>query len=186
MDFARRWLGFTLTNIEEIAGVAFFLVMVVSVSIGVLFRYGFGRPLIWTEEVSGLCFLWAVFLGAAAAAKRREHIAVDTLVELIPPAGKRIVALATAAVVAAMLGAIAVLGVQFAWSQRHTTTEALELPVLLYALAVPLSSALAFRYAVRDLVRLLQGVPLPATQAETSVVETAAPVIAAVPKGVQQ
>ncbi len=184
MSLSRRWLGFTLANAEEIAGVAFFLVMVVSVSIGVLFRYGFGRPLIWTEEISGLCVLWAVFLGAAAAAKRREHIAVDTLVELMPPGGRRIVALLTGVVVVAMLAAIAVLGVQFAWSQRHTTTEALELPVTLWTLAVPVSCALAFRYAVRDLVGLLRGVPLPAAQGETAAVE--APVIAAVPKGVQQ
>ncbi len=184
MSLARRWLGFTLANLEEIAGVAFFLVMVLSVSIGVLFRYGFGRPLIWTEEISGLCFLWAVFLGAAAAAKHREHIAVDTLVELMPPAAKRVVALLTGVIVAAMLGAIAVLGAEFAWSQRHTTTEALELPVTLWTLAVPVSCVLAFRYAVRDLVRLLRGVPLPAAQGETPTVE--APVIAAVPKGVEQ
>lgn len=184
MALARRWLDGTLANLEEIFGVAFFLVMVVSVSIGVLFRYAFNRPLVWPEEVSGFSFLWAVFLGAAAAAKRREHIVVDTLVELMPSTFKRAVGLLTGAVVAAMLGAIAVLGVQFAWSQRHTTTEALEMPVILWALAVPVSSALAFRYAVRDLVRLLRGDAVAASHAETG--EPALPGVTAAAEGAER
>jgi TRAP-type C4-dicarboxylate transport system permease small subunit len=156
----RRWLGWlawVAGNVEEIAGVTFFLVMVGSVSIGVLFRYGLSRPLIWTEEISNFCFLWAVFLGAAAVAKRREHIAVDTLVALLPAPLQRAVGVLTSLLVAAMLATITVLGVLFALSQRNTTTEALEMQVVWWALAVPVSCGLACFYAVRDLVRQARG-----------------------------
>ena len=152
-----RWLVFAAGNVEEIAGVAFFLVMVGSVSIGVLFRYGLSRPLIWTEEVSSFCFLWSAFLGAAAVAKRREHIAVDTLVELLPAALRRTIGVVTSLLIAAMLATITALGVMYADSQRNTTTEVLQMPVVLWALAVPVSCGLAFVYAVRDLVRQARG-----------------------------
>jgi TRAP-type transport system small permease protein len=144
-------------NVEEIAGVAFFLVMVGSVAIGVFFRYALSHPLIWTEEVSSFCFLWAAFLGAAAVAKRREHIAVDTLVELLPSSLRRTIGVVTSLLIAAMLATLTVLGVMYAESQRNTTTEALQMPVILWALAVPVSCGLAFVYAVRDLVRQARG-----------------------------
>jgi TRAP-type transport system small permease protein len=164
-----RGLWFVVGHVEEIAGVAFFLVMVASVAIGVFFRYGLSRPLIWTEEVSSFCFLWAAFIGAAAVAKRREHIVVDTLVELLPSPLRRALGVLSSLLVAAMLGAITVLGVLYAVSQRNTTTEALEMPVILWALAVPVSCALAFVYAVRDLVRQARGASVSASTAAEAV-----------------
>ena len=155
--FPMRWLRFMSEDIVATAGTVFFLVMVVSVSIGVLFRYGFNRPLIWTEEVSSFCFLWAIFLGAAAAVKRQEHIVVDTLVLLLPRPLQRAVGLLTGGLVAAMLAAITVLGVQYAYSQRNTTTEALETRMLWWALAVPTFSILSFYHTLRYLGRLIRG-----------------------------
>jgi TRAP-type C4-dicarboxylate transport system permease small subunit len=157
MSLGGRWLRWAGGNLEEIAGVACFLVMVTSVSIGVLFRYGIRHPLIWTEDVSNFTFLWAVFLGAAAAAKRHEHIVVDTLVVLLPKPLQRAVGVVTGLLVAAMLGAIAVLGVQYALTQRGVTSEALEIPMVWWALAVPVSSALACGYVLRDVLRILRG-----------------------------
>jgi TRAP-type transport system small permease protein len=161
----RRGLGFVARNVEEITGVAFFLVMVGSVSIGVFFRYALNHPLIWTEEVSNFSFLWAVFLGGAAVAKRREHIVVDTLVELLPSAPRRAIGVVTSLLVALMLGAITVLGVLFAASQRGTTTEALQMPVVLWAMAVPVSCGLGCLYAARDVVRQVRGVVLASSAA---------------------
>lgn len=170
----RRALGFLARNVEETVGVAFFLVMVGSVSIGVFFRYALSHPLVWTEEVSSFGFLWAAFLGGAAVAKRREHIVVDTLVELLPSPLRRAVGVLSSVLVAAMLGAITVLGVLYAASQRGTTTEALQMPVVLWALAVPVSCALAFVYAGRDIVRLARGAVLsPPAAAEAAVLASA-------------
>ncbi len=149
-------LQFMKKDIEGIAGTIFFLVMVVSVSIGVLFRYGFNRPLIWTEEISSFSFLWAVFLGAAAAVRRHEHIVVDTLVLLFPKPLQRAVGIATEILVAAMLATITVLGLQYAYSQRNTTTEALETRMLWWALSVPTFSSLALYHTLGNLGRLLR------------------------------
>ncbi len=156
MALAGRYLRWVGGNLEEIAGCAFFLGMVGSVSLGVLFRYGFRRPLIWTEDVSTLCFLWAVFLGAAATAKHRTYIAVDALVVLFPRPLQRAIAVLIALLAAALTGTIAVLGVQYALTLQGVTTEAIEIPLMWYAFAVPAWSALACSYAVRDFVRHLR------------------------------
>jgi TRAP-type C4-dicarboxylate transport system permease small subunit len=156
MSLGGRWLRWFGANLEELAGGGFFLVMVGSVSVGVLYRYAFRHPLVWTEEVSNFCFLWAAFLGAAATAKHRTYIAVDALVVLFPTPLQRATALLIDLLAAALTGAIAVLGVEYALAQRGVTTEALEMPMVWWASAVPVWGGLACGYAVRDFVRHLR------------------------------
>jgi TRAP-type C4-dicarboxylate transport system permease small subunit len=109
------WGRYLVHHIEETVGTVFFLVMVVSVSIGVVFRYVFNHPLIWTEEIANFAFLWGVFMGSAAAARRHQHIVVDTLMLLTPKPFQRVVGIATGSLVAAMLAAVTILP----WTARN-------------------------------------------------------------------
>jgi TRAP-type C4-dicarboxylate transport system permease small subunit len=154
---ATSWWRYLIRNIEEALATVFFLVMVVSVSIGVLFRYAFNHPLIWTEEIANFAFLWAVFMGSAAAAKRHQHIVVDTLMVLTPRLFQRAVGILTGSMIAAMLATITVVGLQYAYSQRNTTTEAIEMRVFWWALAAPAFSTMAFWHTLQDLVKLVRG-----------------------------
>jgi TRAP-type C4-dicarboxylate transport system permease small subunit len=42
------------------------------------------QPLAWTEEAARYIFIWLCLLGAAAAARRGQHFAVEFLVRLLP------------------------------------------------------------------------------------------------------
>jgi TRAP-type C4-dicarboxylate transport system permease small subunit len=151
------WWRYLLQNVEEAVGTVFFLVMVLSVSIGVLFRYVFNHPLIWTEEIANFAFLWGVFMGAAAAAKRHTHIVVDTLMILTPKLFQRIVGIFTGSLIAVLLAVVTVVGLQYAYSQRNTTTEAIEMRVFWWALAAPTFSTFAFYHTLQDLIKLFRG-----------------------------
>ena len=151
------WWRYLLQNVEEAVGTVFFLVMVISVSIGVLFRYVFNHPLIWTEEIANFSFLWAIFMGSAAAAKRHQHIVVDTLMLLTPKLFQRAVGIVTGSMIAAMLATVTVVGLQYAYSQRNTTTEAIEMRVFWWALAAPTFSTFAFWHTLQDIVKLVRG-----------------------------
>lgn len=54
--------------------------MVALISIQVGFRYVLNRPLSWTEEVARHLMIWAAFLGAAVAYRRKGHLGMDMLV----------------------------------------------------------------------------------------------------------
>jgi TRAP-type transport system small permease protein len=151
------WWRYLLRNVEEAVGTVFFLVMVISVSIGVLFRYVFSHPLIWTEEIANFSFLWAVFMGSAAAVKRHQHIVVDTLILLTPKLFQRAVGILTGSMIAAMLATVTVVGLQYAYSQRNTTTEAIEMRVFWWALAAPTFCTFALWHTLRDLIKLFRG-----------------------------
>lgn len=77
-----------LGRVERAVGIALIAIMVVTITVQVISRYGWGRPIVWVEELATYAFIWAVFLGAAAAAKEVRHIRIETFVGRIGPRGR--------------------------------------------------------------------------------------------------
>ena len=65
-------------------------VMVVLVFGNVVLRYVFNSGITVSEELSRWLLVWLTFLGAIVALRQHAHLGVDTLVQMLPPAGKRI------------------------------------------------------------------------------------------------
>ena len=57
----------------------------VLVTLQVTFRYAVKAPLVWSEELTTLCYQWASFLGATLAVRYRGHYGVDFLVRHLSP-----------------------------------------------------------------------------------------------------
>jgi TRAP-type C4-dicarboxylate transport system permease small subunit len=92
-----------------------------AVLLGVARRYLFGAPLTWTDEVSAVLFVWAVFWTAAFAVPLREHVAFDLLLDSLPAGLRRGIAIAASlAVGLALLAALpkTVEFVGFLWRER--------------------------------------------------------------------
>ena len=53
---------------------------------GVVARYGLHRPLIWSDELASILFLWLAMLGAAVAFRRAEHMRMTAVVANARPA----------------------------------------------------------------------------------------------------
>lgn len=70
----------------------------------------FGLPLVWAMDVAQLLFVWASFLGADMAMRKRGLISVDLFVRWIPPRWRAPIDLATGCVILAFLAAMVVLG----------------------------------------------------------------------------
>ena len=58
-----------------VEGLCIVLLTVISIDLllGVFSRYVLERTFVWYDEVARACFIWLVFLGAAAAVKRGAH-----------------------------------------------------------------------------------------------------------------
>lgn len=72
--------------VERVFCVSLIGLIVVTISIQVLTRYFFGRPLVWVEEMAQYAFLWMVFVGAALGFKELRHIRIETFVASLNPA----------------------------------------------------------------------------------------------------
>jgi TRAP-type C4-dicarboxylate transport system permease small subunit len=63
-------------------------VMAVAVFVNVILRYGFGSGIQTSEELARLLFVWMVFIGAAVAYPRGEHMAVTTFLQPLTKPGR--------------------------------------------------------------------------------------------------
>ncbi len=63
--------------------------MVVMVFGNVVLRYGFNSGLDFSEELSRFFFIWITFLGAIIAMRENAHLGLDTLIRVLPRAGKK-------------------------------------------------------------------------------------------------
>lgn len=65
------------------AVISLFTLMTVTYAAQVILRYVFGTGLMWTEELTRYADIWAIMIGAAMIAKRRTHINVSVLEEML-------------------------------------------------------------------------------------------------------
>lgn len=89
----RHYLRYYLRNAEEIICGACLTFMVGLVIINVLLRFLFGYSITWAEEISTICFVWAVFVGASAVYKHKMDMGIDVLVLKLPATAQRYVRL---------------------------------------------------------------------------------------------
>ncbi|MEO8740126.1 MAG: TRAP transporter small permease [Casimicrobiaceae bacterium] len=71
---------------EESVACVCLSVVAILVFLQVVMRYGFNTSLAWTEELSGIAMVWAVYMGAALAVRERFHIRIMAGVVALPRA----------------------------------------------------------------------------------------------------
>jgi TRAP-type C4-dicarboxylate transport system permease small subunit len=76
------------TLIDWIA-VSAFIVIFFAAMAQIVMRWVFRNPLVWSEELIRLMFVWICYIGWTIAARNRSHICITAILSrLPPPAGK--------------------------------------------------------------------------------------------------
>lgn len=78
-----------VARVAEIPGAILLVVEVAILFAGVLFRYLLHAPLLWSDELAGILFLWLSMLGAVAAQHQGGHMRLTVLVGLAPARWQR-------------------------------------------------------------------------------------------------
>jgi tripartite ATP-independent transporter DctM subunit len=120
---------------------------------GVVARYAFNHPLIWSDELASILFLWLAMLGAVVALRRDEHMRMTAATGSLPaPTRKTFDLFATCAALALLL-LIAWPAYQYAQEETFITTPALGLNNAWRAAALPSGIALMAIFALLRLAR---------------------------------
>jgi TRAP-type C4-dicarboxylate transport system permease small subunit len=87
---------------------------------GVVSRYVFNRPLMWTDELANFLFLWLAMLGAVVALRRGEHMRLTTFVNSLGPQWGRLLGAVGALVVIVFVLEILLPATQYLEIQKST------------------------------------------------------------------
>ena len=140
---------------------------------GVVARYAFASPLLWSDELASIMFLWLAMLGSVVALRRGEHMRMTAFVSGTAPERRALFELIAIAACLAFLALVAWPAWSYAHEEMAITTPALEISNLWRAAALPVGIVLMAVFAV---LRLLKAAST--KQAVQAVVMVAAIVLA--------
>lgn len=124
------------------------LVMVITTFLQVFFRYVIFHSLPWSEEVSRYALVWLTFIGASYGLKRGVHVAVEALVQTLPPGPKRGLK-ALSYLLMALLGLVLlVYGAKLAQVNMGQLSPSLHIPIGLAYAALPVGGLTMFIHAL--------------------------------------
>jgi tripartite ATP-independent transporter DctM subunit len=143
------WLG----TLVEIPAALLVVAEIVILFAGVVARYGLHRPLIWSDELASILFLWLAMFGAAVAFRRAEHMRMTAVVASAKPAMRAYLDLVATCAALAFLLLIVWPAYEYAYEESFITTPALQIPNIWRAAALPVGICLMALFAFLRLAR---------------------------------
>ncbi len=120
---------------------------------GVISRYVLHAPLIWSDELASMVFLWLAMLGAVVAFRRSEHMRMTALVASAGPRLRAYLDLVAICAALAFLLLIVHPAYEYASDEGVITTPALQISNAWRAAALPVGTCLMALFALLRLIR---------------------------------
>ena len=125
---------------------------VIVLFVGIISRYVLHAPIVWSDELAGILFLWLAMLGSVVAFQRAEHMRMTAIIGMIRPEARLFLdVFATAASLAFLLLVIHP-AYEFAADEVFVTTPALGIVNTWRAAALPVGIGLMLIVATLRLV----------------------------------
>lgn len=143
-------------NFEEIIASLFFCFTLILVLVNIFMRYFLKTGIPWSEEVATGCFVWTVFIGAAAAFKENQHIGIDILVKYLSDDKKHLVKLFVDVLLLIVIAFITVLSIQYIFTSYTKPTPVLGVSSAYISSAIPVGFILMLMRSIQFLINDLK------------------------------
>lgn len=148
----RSWLQ----KSANVIGGGLFLTLFIVFVIQVTARFGFNKPMAWTDEAAVILYVWAILWAAAFVVPEREHVVFDLLWNSVSQRTRQVMQI----VGNLMIGGLALWGIPASWDYVHFMAREgtpvlgvsfmwVFMPFVLLLAALVVRSALAIWNAVR-------------------------------------
>lgn len=150
----RSWLQ----KSANVIGGGLFLTLFIVFVIQVTARFGFNKPMAWTDEAAVILYVWVILWAAAFVVPEREHVVFDLLWNSVSQRARQVMQI----VGNLMIGGLALYGIPASWDYVHFMAREgtpvlgvsfmwVFLPFVLLLVALVVRSALAIWNAVRGI-----------------------------------
>lgn len=132
-------------------------IMVLNVLWQVFTRFIAGTPSSFTDELARYLMIWLGILGAAYVSGKNMHVAIDVLPQRAKPKTQRKIKLLVYVLIIAfaffalVIGGARLVYITYVLNQQ---SPALQIPLALVYLAIPLSGILIIYYKISDIITL--------------------------------
>ncbi len=137
--------------------VVFLSVLVIDVLWQVISRYLLSSPSSFTDELAGYLLIWVGVLGAAYVAGRKEHLAIDILIQRSPPRRqRRLLYIIHSLIFLFALSVMVIGGIILMYTRfiLQVKSAALQLPLGYVYIILPISGLIIMYYEVLHMIEL--------------------------------
>jgi tripartite ATP-independent transporter DctM subunit len=152
----RGWLARIDTGLGWLVEVPAAVLVVADIGVllaGVIARFALHSPLVWSDELASILFLWLAMFGAVVALRRAEHMRMTAIVARLSPGGRALMEAVATCACLAFLAMVLWPAWQHASDEGDITTPALEISNLWREIAMPIGIALMGTFAILRLLR---------------------------------
>ncbi|MBY6260871.1 TRAP transporter large permease subunit [Azospirillum sp. 412522] len=150
LDRLDRGIGFLV----ELPAALLVLAEVGVLLVGVIWRYLLHSPIIWSDELASILFLWLAMFGSVVALRRGEHMRMTALVGMLGPRAQAFLDVLAMTAALAFLLLMAEPAYEFASEEVWVTTPALDIANSWRASALPVGIVLMITVALLRLARV--------------------------------
>ena len=146
-----------LNRVLELLLIILMTVLVLDVLWQVFSRYLLSSPSSFTDELAGFLLIWVGVLGAAYVAGRKEHLAIDILIQRSPPVRQRkLLYLIHSLIFLFALSVMVIGGVYLVYTRfvLQVKSAALQLPLGYVYMVLPISGLIIMYYEVLHILNL--------------------------------
>lgn len=147
-----------LQKSANVIGGGLFLTLFIVFVIQVTARFGFNKPMAWTDEAAVILYVWAILWAAAFVVPEREHVVFDLLWNSVNQRARQVMQI----VGNLMIGGLALYGIPASWDYVHFMAREgtpvlgmsfmwVFMPFMLLLVALVVRSALAIWNAIRGI-----------------------------------
>jgi len=156
---SRAWYGpdamqRVITMLVEVPAAALVLAEVFILLTGVVHRYLLHDPLVWSDELASILFLWLAMLGALIAFQRDEHMRMTAMVGKLEPRMRAFLDMVAAVAAIAFLAFVIQPACEFAQDEMFVTTPAMGLANSWRAAALPVGLGLMLIIGILKMLSL--------------------------------
>lgn len=134
-------------------------ILVVDVLWQVISRYVMNSPSSFTDELAGFLLIWVGLLGAAYVAGKREHLAIDLLIQKSSPQRKFKLEMIISAIIVVFAITVMIIGGSWLVYTRFylsVKSAALGMPLGIVYLVLPLSGVLIAYFDVDNMYNMVK------------------------------
>ncbi|MDQ0255892.1 TRAP-type C4-dicarboxylate transport system permease small subunit [Evansella vedderi] len=140
-----------LNNFEEIVGGSLFIAMFIVLVAQIFAREFFSSPLVWSEELAQLIFIYVGLLGVSACIKDNSHVSIDFFVLKFPPVLQKIINIFIQVLILACVALIFFISIRITGRQVPIDIVSLKISSVYKYIALPiLSSLIIYRLLERN------------------------------------
>ncbi|MGU3494812.1 TRAP transporter large permease subunit [Xanthobacteraceae bacterium A53D] len=131
-----------LIRLVEVPAALLVLAEIVILFAGVVARYFLHLPLVWSDELASVLFIWLAMMGSVIALQRGDHMRMTAFVGMVPARWRVVLELLAIAAPLVFLCAVLHPALEYAEDEMFVTLPAMDVPNTWKAAALPLGMAL--------------------------------------------